>query len=189
MQHRQPPHRGGSELWGGKQRTILLACTEVKVCSILPCADGHESHPGHHGNKIIKTNPWIFNSGWWMAETESVRAQEKMVACEEVCEGGCSCICGAQAASQVLLCSKGDKNETILVRGSYQSRRIMLGASPSSTWDHSHAWQMCDLVSRVSVVGSLCLLQGGPQASVIAIFTSAVPVLLISVLKLPLLQG
>lgn len=61
----------------------------------------------------------------------------------------------------------------------------MLGASPSSTWDHSHAWQMCDLVSRVAVVGSLCLLQGGPQVSVIAIFTSAVPVLLISVLKLP----
>lgn len=36
------------------QITILSVCTEVKVCSILPCADGHESHPGHHGNKITK---------------------------------------------------------------------------------------------------------------------------------------
>lgn len=36
------------------QITILLVCTEVKVCSILPCAHGQKSHPGHHGNKIIK---------------------------------------------------------------------------------------------------------------------------------------
>ena len=45
--------------------------------------------------------------------------------------------------------------------------------------------QMCELVSRVAAVGSPCLLQGGPQVSVIAIFTSAFPFLLISVLNLP----
>lgn len=45
-----------------------------------------------------------------MAGTESVRAQAERVAWEEVCEGGCRCICGEQAASQVLLSPKETKN-------------------------------------------------------------------------------
>lgn len=61
----------------------------------------------------------------------------------------------------------------------------MIGISPSRTWDHSHACQMCELVSRMAMVGSLCLPVGGLQASVTAVFTPAVPDLLISVLNLP----
>ena len=113
VQQLQLLHRDGTKLWGEKtQITILLVCNEVKVCSILPCAAGHESHAGHHGDKIIKTSPWIFNSGWWMAETESVRAQAETerAAWEHICEGEWSCIYWAQAGSQVIPSPKETKN-------------------------------------------------------------------------------
>lgn len=47
-----------------------------------------------------------------MAEAESVRAQAEGVAWEEVCEGGCSCLCRARAASEGLLFPKETKNES-----------------------------------------------------------------------------
>lgn len=81
---------------------------------------------------------------------------------------------------------QGDKKKLIIsIRHSCQRKRTTLGASPSPTCDHSYAWQMCELVSRVAMVESPCLRQGGPQVSVIAVFTSAVPFLLISVLNPP----
>lgn len=48
---------------------------------------------------------------------------------------------------------QGDKKYIISVGHSYQSRKMILGASPTLTWDRSRAWQVCERMSRVATVG------------------------------------
>lgn len=174
------------------QITILLVCTEVKVCSILPCADGHESHPGHHGNKIIKpTLEFLTLDDEQQRQKVSGHRERKKVlhVKTSVKENRAASTNHRQALRCFLLmgAQKPDHFSKKSLPEQEDNVRSFPQPKTGSLLCLANEWIRAQGgCSGDSLPSSGCLCSpGGPQASAIVILAIAVPFLLISSLNLP----
>lgn len=174
------------------QITILLVCTEVKVCSILPCADGHESHPGHHGNKITKpTIEFLTPDDEQQRQKVSGHRERKKLlhAKTSVKENGAASTNHRQALRCFLL--TGSQKPDHFSKKSLPKQEDNVRSFPQPKTGSAPCLKNEWICAQSGCCGGFlpssgCLCSpGGPQASVIVVLAIAVLFLLTSALNLP----